>query len=66
MEQGTVKWFNEAKGFGVIQKDSGGDMFVHHTGIISEGYRTLTEGAKVEFDVEQTEKGPRAVSVKEL
>ena len=66
MEQGTVKWFNEAKGFGFIQKDSGGDIFVHHTGIISEGYRTLTEGAKVEFDVEQTEKGPRAVSVKEL
>ncbi len=66
MEQGTVKWFNDSKGFGFIQKDSGEDIFVHHSGIISEGFKTLTEGAKVEFNVEQTEKGPRAVSVKEL
>jgi len=66
MEQGSVKWFNESKGFGFIQKDSGEDIFVHHSGIISEGFKTLTEGARVEFDVEETEKGPRAVSVKEL
>jgi CspA family cold shock protein len=66
MEQGTVKWFNDNKGFGFIQKDSGEDVFVHHSGIISEGFKTLTEGAKVEFEVEKAEKGPRAVSVKEL
>lgn len=66
MEQGTVKWFNESKGFGFIQRDGGDDIFVHHSGIISDGFRTLTEGAKVEFEVENSEKGPRAVSVKEL
>ncbi len=66
MEQGTVKWFNESKGYGFIQKDSGGDIFVHHSGIIAEGFKTLREGAKVEFEVENTEKGPRAISVKEL
>jgi len=66
MEQGIVKWFNESKGYGFIQKDSGGDIFVHHSGIIAEGFKTLREGAKVEFEVENTEKGPRAISVKEL
>ncbi|MCP4133231.1 MAG: cold-shock protein [bacterium] len=66
MEQGIVKWFNESKGFGFIQRDQGEDIFVHHTGIISEGYKTLAEGAQVEFEIEQSEKGPRAVSVKEL
>ena len=66
MEKGTVKWFNDSKGFGFIEKESGGDIFVHHTGIISEGYRTLTDGAKVEFDIENTDKGPRAISVKEI
>lgn len=66
MEQGTVKWFNESKGFGFIQRDSGEDIFVHHTGINSEGYRTLNEGARVEFTVEETDKGPRAASVTEL
>jgi len=66
MEQGTVKWFNDSKGFGFIQRDSGEDIFVHHSGIISEGFKTLTEGARVEFNVENTEKGPRAVSVKQM
>ena len=66
MEQGSVKWFNDSKGFGFIQKDSGEDIFVHHTGIISDGFKTLTEGAKVEFKVESSDKGPRAVSVREL
>ncbi len=66
MEQGTVKWFNESKGFGFIQKDSGDDIFVHHSGIIADGFKTLEEGAKVEFEIEDTEKGPRAVSVKKL
>ncbi|MDA3901378.1 MAG: cold shock domain-containing protein [Spirochaetes bacterium] len=66
MEQGTVKWFNESKGFGFIQKDSGDDIFVHHTGINSEGFKTLAEGARVEFTVENSEKGERASSVTEL
>ncbi len=66
MEQGTVKWFNDSKGFGFIQKESGDDIFVHHSGIIADGFKTLEEGAKVEFDIEDTEKGPRAVSVKKL
>ena len=64
MEQGTVKWFNESKGYGFIQKESGGDIFVHHTGIVSNGFKTLNEGARVEFQVENSQKGPRAVSVK--
>lgn len=66
MEQGTVKWFNESKGYGFIQRENGGDIFVHHSGIESEGFKTLTEGASVAFTVEKTDKGPRAVSVKEI
>ena len=66
MESGTVKWFNESKGFGFIQKEDGEDVFVHHSGIVAEGFKTLTEGARVEFEVESTEKGPRAVSVVQL
>ena len=63
MEQGTVKWFNESKGYGFIQKENGDDIFVHHTGILSEGFKTLNEGDKVEFSIEETQKGPRAISV---
>lgn len=63
MEKGTVKWFNESKGFGFIEKESGGDIFVHHTGIIAEGFRSLTEGARVVFNMEKTDKGPRAIEV---
>ncbi|HRX15275.1 MAG: cold-shock protein [Spirochaetes bacterium] len=66
MEQGTVKWFNESKGFGFIQKDNGNDIFVHHTGINAEGFKTLEEGARVEFRVENSEKGERATSVTQL
>lgn len=66
MEQGTVKWFNESKGFGFIEKDGGEDIFVHHSNIISEGYKTLTEGARVEFEIGQNEKGFHAHSVKEI
>jgi cold shock protein len=66
MEQGTVKWFNESKGYGFIQRENGGDIFVHHTGIDSDGFKTLNDGARVEFTVEESDKGPRAVSVKEI
>jgi cold shock protein len=63
MSQGTVKWFNDQKGFGFISADDGKDYFVHFSGIVSEGYKSLPEGAKVEFEIESTDKGPRAVQV---
>ncbi len=63
MSQGTVKWFNDQKGFGFIAASDGKDYFVHHSGIISDGFKTLPEGAEVQFQIEQTEKGPRAVQV---
>ncbi len=63
--EGKVKWFNETKGYGFITPEDGGkDVFVHHTGIEAEGYRTLKEGETVTFDVEEAEKGPKAVGVK--
>ncbi|HOJ02189.1 MAG TPA: cold-shock protein [Anaerolineaceae bacterium] len=62
-EQGTVKWFNGSKGYGFIERDSGEDVFVHYTSIQQEGYRTLTEGQRVEFVVTQGEKGPQAQEV---
>ena len=62
-EKGTVKWFNPDKGFGFIQRASGGDVFVHHTAIQTEGFRTLDEGAEVEFEVGDGPKGPSAVNV---
>ncbi|EKO3430240.1 transcription antiterminator/RNA stability regulator CspE [Vibrio fluvialis] len=61
---GSVKWFNETKGFGFITPDNGGaDVFVHFNAIASEGFRTLTEGQKVTFSVEQGAKGPQAANV---
>lgn len=62
-ETGTVKWFNDAKGFGFIQRADGTDVFVHHSAIQMEGFRTLAEGQKVEFDVVQGQKGPAAERV---
>lgn len=62
-QTGTVKWFKEDKGYGFIQNDEGGDVFVHHSAIQGTGFKTLREGQKVSFDVEQAEKGPRAVNV---
>ena len=66
MAQGIVKWFNAEKGFGFIANDDGGDVFVHHTAIIGEGYRSLDEGQKVSFDVTQGQKGPQASNVTKL
>ncbi len=63
MANGTVKWFNEKKGFGFIEQEDGPDVFVHHTGINSTGFRTLNEGDRVSFTVEQGQKGPSAVNV---
>ncbi|HUJ67967.1 MAG TPA: cold shock domain-containing protein [Syntrophorhabdales bacterium] len=63
MTKGTVKWFNESKGFGFITKEDGEDIFVHHTSIVGSGFKSLTEGQAVEFDVEKTPKGPRATNV---
>ncbi len=63
MPTGTVKWFNDAKGYGFIERDDGEDVFVHYSSISGEGYRTLGEGAVVEFDIEEDNKGPRAANV---
>ena len=64
MPTGTVKWFSDEKGFGFVTPDDGGkDLFVHHTGINSNGFRTLAEGARVSYDAENGDKGPKAVNV---
>ena len=65
-ETGTVKCFNDKKGYGFISRASGGDVFVHHTAIQSEGFRTLKEGQQVEFSIEQGPKGLQAVNVTPL
>jgi CspA family cold shock protein len=62
-ETGTVKWFNATKGYGFIERDNGGDVFVHFSSLKGEGYRTLDEGQKVSFTVVQGEKGPQAQDV---
>lgn len=62
-ERGTVKWFNNAKGYGFIHRDSGGDVFVHYRAIVGDGYRSLVEGVVVEFTVTQGDKGPQAEHV---
>ncbi len=64
MAQGTVKWFSQDKGYGFIKPDDGGeDVFVHHTGIAGEGFRTLDEGDKVTYEVTEGRKGPQATDV---
>ncbi len=64
MSQGTVKWFNDTKGYGFIKSEDGSDVFVHHTEIKADGFRTLKEGQKVEFDLTDGPKGPKAANVR--
>ena len=66
MEQGTVKWFNNAKGFGFIEREEGEDVFVHHNAIEGDGYKSLDEGDKVQFEVEEGPKGLQATSVTKI
>jgi CspA family cold shock protein len=68
MAQGIVKWFSDEKGFGFITPDESGskDLFVHHSSIEADGYRSLAEGARVEYESEQGDKGPKAINVRPL
>lgn len=63
MNNGTVKWFNAEKGFGFIEQENGGDVFVHFSGIASDGYKTLEEGQKVTFEITEGQRGDQAVNV---
>ncbi|MCU0557614.1 MAG: cold-shock protein [Desulfobacterales bacterium] len=63
MAEGVVKWFNDSKGFGFIEQENGPDVFVHHSAINSSGFRSLNEGDRVTFEIEQGQKGPAAVNV---
>jgi len=66
MPQGTVKWFNDSKGFGFISQENGDDVFVHHTAIQGEGFKSLAEGDKVEFEIVKGDKGDKAENVVKL
>jgi CspA family cold shock protein len=66
MAEGTVKWFNDSKGFGFIEQDNGPDVFVHFSAITAEGFKSLAEGARVSFDVVDGQKGPQASNVEKI
>lgn len=66
MQQGTVKWFNSEKGYGFIQVEGGNDVFVHYTAILGDGFRTLEEGQRVEFEIIDGQRGPQASNVTKL
>ncbi len=66
MAKGKVKWFSNQKGYGFISPESGNDVFVHHTAILGDGYKSLDEGQEVEFEIEKGPKGEQAVKVKKL
>lgn len=66
MQEGRVKWFNEKKGYGFIESQDQGDVFVHFSGIVGDGFKTLNEGDSVSFEVERGTKGPQAVNVRRL
>jgi CspA family cold shock protein len=65
-KEGTVKWFNNSKGYGFIQQEEGDDLFVHFKSIVGDGFKTLEEGQKVEFEIGEGQKGPQALEVKVL
>lgn len=66
MAQGIVKWFNDRKGYGFISQEDGNDVFVHYSSIEAEGFKTLAEGDRVDFEIQDTDRGPEAKSVKKL
>ena len=66
MAEGTVKWFNDSKGFGFIEQDNGPDVFVHFSAITGDGFKSLSEGARVSFDVVEGQKGPQASNIVRL
>lgn len=66
MNKGTVKWFNNQKGYGFISDEAGNDVFVHYSGLIMDGFKSLDEGANVTFEIVNSEKGPQAVNVTKL